>query len=185
MIEPMVSVAIFQGQGGGKKDLPEDPKPSESESDKSKSEEKSTQQKKLEDQIAEVAKKYGLDMKELKGSDKNSKESHREIKFKFTLDPSNWKMGVTVLSFIVATIYLLMRSDSKSISWQEFRTEYLDKGLVDRLEIVNKELVRVYLRRDGGGVASNQGIGVANTGVGVVNTVWPRVYRVLSSRCTT
>ena len=51
----------------------------------------------------------------------------------------------------MAVVYLLSRSsNSKKISWQEFRTEYLDRGLVDRLVVVNKDEVRVYLRRDAG-----------------------------------
>jgi len=93
-----------------------------------------------------------------KKSNKNSKEDHFEFKFEF--DPS--KIGGTVvLAFLAAALYLYLRNDSKSINWQEFRTEYLDKGLVERLEIVNKELVRVYLHRDGGGVTNNSGVGVA------------------------
>lgn len=33
------------------------------------------------------------------------------------------------------------------MSWQELRNEYLAKGMVDRVEIVNKEVARVYLRQ--------------------------------------
>ena len=36
--------------------------------------------------------------------------------------------------------------DGNEISWQEFRNTYLATGMVDRLEVVNKEHVRVYLR---------------------------------------
>lgn len=34
----------------------------------------------------------------------------------------------------------------REISWQEFRTTYLATGMVDRLEVVNKTVVRVYTR---------------------------------------
>ena len=46
--------------------------------------------------------------------------------------------------------------NTRHISWQEFRINYLEKGEVDRLEVVNKNVVRVYLRRDAG---SGPGVG--------------------------
>ena len=48
--------------------------------------------------------------------------------------------------------YMLTRPsmNSRRISWQEFRVNYLEKGEVDRLEVVNKDVVKVYLRRDAG-----------------------------------
>jgi len=36
-------------------------------------------------------------------------------------------------------------SNSREITWQEFRTAFLDKGLVDRLDVVNRNKVKVYL----------------------------------------
>ena len=52
----------------------------------------------------------------------------------------------------VAGLYLLstvshgLGADGSEISWQEFRNTYLATGMVDRLEVVNKEHVRVHLR---------------------------------------
>jgi AFG3 family protein len=52
----------------------------------------------------------------------------------------------------VAAVYLLYTLAGGSqprgdeISWQEFRNTYLATGMVDRLEVVNKEYVRVHLR---------------------------------------
>lgn len=48
--------------------------------------------------------------------------------------------------------YMLTRTsnEGRQISWQEFRTHYLEKGEVDKLEVVNHNIVRVYLRRDRG-----------------------------------
>lgn len=44
---------------------------------------------------------------------------------------------------------MLTRNDNaRLISWQEFRTQYLERGEVDRLQVINKNVVRVYLRRD-------------------------------------
>ncbi|KAI8883263.1 ATP-dependent metallopeptidase Hfl [Backusella circina FSU 941] len=47
---------------------------------------------------------------------------------------------------------------SREITWQGFRTQLLDKGLVDKLVVVNRNRVRVYLRQEANslGVSSNQ-----------------------------
>ncbi|KAI9476108.1 MAG: peptidase family M41-domain-containing protein [Benjaminiella poitrasii] len=47
---------------------------------------------------------------------------------------------------------------SREITWQGFRTQLLDKGLVDKLVVVNRNRVRVYLRPEAGslGVSSSQ-----------------------------
>ncbi|KAI8991527.1 peptidase family M41-domain-containing protein [Mycotypha africana] len=39
---------------------------------------------------------------------------------------------------------------SREITWQGFRTQLLDKGLVDKLVVVNRNRVRVYLRHEAG-----------------------------------
>ena len=46
--------------------------------------------------------------------------------------------------------YLLMRSSipSKEINWQVFRMNYLEKGEVDRIAIVNKSVAKIYLKSD-------------------------------------
>ncbi|OLL26152.1 Mitochondrial respiratory chain complexes assembly protein [Neolecta irregularis DAH-3] len=41
--------------------------------------------------------------------------------------------------------FLFSEPASKEITWQEFRSAFLDKGLVERLEVVNRSRVRVYL----------------------------------------
>ncbi|KAI8092955.1 peptidase family M41-domain-containing protein, partial [Halteromyces radiatus] len=48
--------------------------------------------------------------------------------------------------------------NSREITWQGFRTQLLDKGLVDRLVVVNRNRVRVHLRPESTslGVASQQ-----------------------------
>ena len=40
---------------------------------------------------------------------------------------------------------------SREITWQEFRTAFLDKGLVDRLEVINRSKVRVHLHSNATG----------------------------------
>ncbi|KAK9900399.1 ATP-dependent metallopeptidase Hfl [Cystobasidium minutum MCA 4210] len=51
-------------------------------------------------------------------------------------------------------LHFLTNSDSASreITWQEFRTAFLDKGLVDKLTVVNRSKVRVHLHSNATGV---------------------------------
>ena len=74
------------------------------------------------------------------------------FEFNFKFDPQNWNYLVP-LGLALAAGYMLTRPglNTRHISWQEFRINYLEKGEVDRLEVVNKNVVRVYLRRDAGG----------------------------------
>jgi AFG3 family protein len=49
--------------------------------------------------------------------------------------------------------YQLLSNDglaTKPITWQEFRANMLDKGLVEKLEVLNRSTVRVYLISNGG-----------------------------------
>ncbi|KAI5289748.1 AAA ATPase afg3, partial [Ascosphaera acerosa] len=59
------------------------------------------------------------------------------------------------LNFIIASCltYYIYRSmfpgeDSHDITWQEFRTTFFDKGLVEKLTVVNRNRVRVSLHRE-------------------------------------
>lgn len=47
-----------------------------------------------------------------------------------------------------AFMYLYYRnnSPSKEINWQMFRTQYLEKGEVEHIEISNKSVAKVYLK---------------------------------------
>ena len=89
------------------------------------------------------------------GSGRGPKDvEQRTIKFEYKIpnfDPQNWNYWLP-LGLAVTAGYMLTRPsmNSRRISWQEFRVNYLEKGEVDRLEVVNKSLVKVYLRRDAG-----------------------------------
>ncbi|KAF7985299.1 hypothetical protein HWV62_6465 [Athelia sp. TMB] len=53
-----------------------------------------------------------------------------------------------------AALYMYMNyssAPSREITWQEFKNNYLDKGLVDKLTVVNKSLVRIQLHANAGG----------------------------------
>jgi len=60
------------------------------------------------------------------------------------------------MNMIIATIistYILYRftspeASSREVTWQEFRSAFLDKGLVDRLVVVNRSKVNVYLHNN-------------------------------------
>ncbi|KAJ9657092.1 AAA ATPase afg3 [Coniosporium apollinis] len=59
--------------------------------------------------------------------------------------------GTFLTSAFVA--YLLFRmavpgENSREITWQEFRTTFLDKGLVEKIVVLNHNRARVYLHRD-------------------------------------
>lgn len=76
-----------------------------------------------------------------------------EKRFDFKdFDPRNWGNWVP-LALALAAGYVLTHSSGqpRQISWQEFRINYLERGEVERLEVVNRNLVRAYLRRDSTG----------------------------------
>lgn len=62
-----------------------------------------------------------------------------------------WDTGTFLTAAFVS--YMLYRSavpgeNSRDITWQEFRTQYLDKGLVEKLTVINRRQVRVTLNKD-------------------------------------
>lgn len=66
-------------------------------------------------------------------------------------DPSNMNM-TTMLPALLAT-WVLWRltapqENTREMTWQEFRNTFLDKGLVERLEVINRNRVRVHLRKE-------------------------------------
>ncbi|KAJ1723515.1 AAA ATPase afg3, partial [Coemansia biformis] len=66
--------------------------------------------------------------------------------------PSNFPdyMQVIVAAMVTYELYYVMKADKKSqVTWQEFRRVYLDRGLVERLVVVNHNSVRAVLRGAG------------------------------------
>ena len=55
-----------------------------------------------------------------------------------------------ISAFIAYVFYrmLVPSENSKEITWQEFRTSFLDKGLVDKLTVINGNRVRVSVHRE-------------------------------------
>lgn len=50
-----------------------------------------------------------------------------------------------VLSFTVST-FMMGRQEEHEVSFQEFKTKLLEKGLVDHIEVTNKTKAKVYVR---------------------------------------
>ncbi|KAF3170608.1 AAA ATPase afg3 [Orbilia oligospora] len=66
---------------------------------------------------------------------------------------AEFKMDLPSLVTSAVVSYILYRTvvpgeNSREITWQEFRTTFFDKGLVDKLTVVNRQRVKVSLHRD-------------------------------------
>ncbi|XP_056307743.1 AFG3-like protein 1 [Danio aesculapii] len=67
----------------------------------------------------------------------------------FPWDDRDFRHLLLAASGVAALLlYLLFRDPGKEITWKDFVHRYLDRGLVERLEVVNKQFVRVILERD-------------------------------------
>jgi AFG3 family protein len=62
--------------------------------------------------------------------------------------------ALAIGSAVAYLLYTTMNPDggNREITWQEFRTAFLDKGLVDKLVVVNRSRVRVHLHSNATGV---------------------------------
>ncbi|KAI9749761.1 MAG: Mitochondrial inner membrane m-AAA protease component [Chaenotheca gracillima] len=76
----------------------------------------------------------------------SGQENPGEKKFEFKLDTSN----TLLIAFLAYFTYQLIMpgENRKDITWQEFRTTFVDKGLVEKLTVVNGNRVRVSLHRE-------------------------------------
>lgn len=66
--------------------------------------------------------------------------------FEFKLDPSSF-IVTTILSYMLYTTFF-PGENSRDITWQEFRSNFFDKGLVEKLTVLNRSRVRVDLNRE-------------------------------------
>lgn len=80
------------------------------------------------------------------GPQKASQENNdwRNMDFKFDLNTFIFS------AFLAWLFYRLIvpGENSREITWQEFRTTFLDKGLVEKLVVINGTKARVYLHRE-------------------------------------
>lgn len=80
-------------------------------------------------------------------------ESNRKSNMDGPKPPDMPSMNV-VLGTVLGS-YLLYKvtapsNNGRELTWQAFRSQLLDKGLVDRLEVINRNRVRVHLRNEAG-----------------------------------
>ncbi|KHN80405.1 AFG3-like protein 2 [Toxocara canis] len=57
--------------------------------------------------------------------------------------PTNWQQIAISVAAMLGVYMLLEYSSYKEISWKEFFSDFLEKGIVERLEVVDKRWVRV------------------------------------------
>jgi AFG3 family protein len=90
---------------------------------------------------------------ESSGKEKAKEESKESKKkdgasqvYEFKMDLSN----ILVSAFVSYLLYRLVvpSENSREITWQEFRTTFFDKGLVESLVVINGNRVRVHLHRE-------------------------------------
>ena len=85
--------------------------------------------------------------KEGQRQQKNKSNGDQNFKiFDFRMDPTNFIISAFVSYYVYRSI--VPPESYKEITWQEFRANFLDKGLVEKLTVVNKNNVRVELYRD-------------------------------------
>jgi AFG3 family protein len=72
--------------------------------------------------------------------------------------PNQYQFSISLQQFgLLATIIYISyqlaspESSSREITWQEFRTAFLDRGLVEKLTVVNRNRVRVHLHSNAAG----------------------------------
>ncbi|KAG1474532.1 hypothetical protein G6F56_000308 [Rhizopus delemar] len=102
---------------------------------------KNQAKEKVEEAASQHAKKSSDQIpKPPKNSNSNSNNKQPET-------PMNWNavLGTALGTWLMYKLTSDTES-SKEITWQGFRSQLLDKGLVDKLVVLNKNRVRVYLR---------------------------------------
>ncbi|KAJ2846564.1 AAA ATPase afg3, partial [Coemansia erecta] len=141
-----------QDQKESEKPSEQDPKPDpKDEGDKKAQEEASADKKSSSDDVGKKGPKKGE-----KGND-----------FFGVGNDMNWMQTLT-LSFVAYEMYRFTRgNDEPQITWQEFRRTYLDRGLVERVVVINRNTVRAMLHPGiSAGNINNGSDGNANTGNG-------------------
>jgi AFG3 family protein len=77
---------------------------------------------------------------------KDDKSSNNQILGGFKLDLNTVIVGA--LTMWLVSSFVLPSENSKEITWQELRTTFLEKGLVEKIIVLNHTRAKVYLRRE-------------------------------------
>lgn len=101
-----------------------------------------------------------------KKKNKNEKEepAFEIFNYKFTMNQLV-QFGVPIF-FITWTLYN-SSSSIQEITWSQFRNNLLEKGIVEKLVVVNKNQVKVYLKQNMMGLPSSNGDISNTTGIGL------------------
>ena len=91
---------------------------------------------------------------EIKPKNKNKQTSGSSENFSWTGETKFDTQGLILSLFVAYLIFktVMPSENSKEITWQEFRTTFFDKGLVEKLTVSNRSRVRVDLHRESTGL---------------------------------
>ncbi|KAL2816782.1 peptidase family M41-domain-containing protein [Aspergillus cavernicola] len=92
-------------------------------------------------------KKKQWDESRQQGKEKDQSGKKPDFKaLEFRFDPATFLVASLIAFYLYRSIF--PGENSKVITWQEFRTNFFDKGLVERLTVLNNNRVLVELHRD-------------------------------------
>ncbi|XP_022966558.1 ATP-dependent zinc metalloprotease FTSH 10, mitochondrial-like isoform X1 [Cucurbita maxima] len=78
-------------------------------------------------------------------SKEDSNTGHADSQENFTRQFQNLIAPLMFVGFIFSSLFMAPREE-KQISFQEFRNKLLEPGLVDRIEVANRSIAKVYVR---------------------------------------
>jgi AFG3 family protein len=84
--------------------------------------------------------------KDDKGKQQGQQGSQGFQAFEFKFDPASFLISSLIAYYAYRSLF--PGENGKEITWQEFRNNFFDKGLVERLTVLNSNRVRVELNRD-------------------------------------
>ncbi|KAJ5266697.1 Mitochondrial respiratory chain complexes assembly protein YTA12 [Penicillium angulare] len=116
---------------------PKDPKEQETEKNKEESE----SEKGKEESGKQEDKNKNDQQKKKKGIPPNAKV------FEFRFDPASF-LVTSLVTYYIYRSFFPGESGGREITWQEFRANYLDKGFVEKLTVLNHSRVRVDVDRE-------------------------------------
>ncbi|KKK12927.1 putative mitochondrial inner membrane AAA protease Yta12 [Aspergillus ochraceoroseus] len=96
-------------------------------------------------QQEEQGQKQGEQQQQKDGADQGNKQPNFKV-FEFRFDPATFFVTALVTYYLYRSVF--PGENTKEITWQEFRANFFDKGLVEKLTVVNSNRVRVDLHRD-------------------------------------
>ncbi|KAL4763917.1 peptidase family M41-domain-containing protein [Aspergillus foveolatus] len=103
-----------------------------------------SQENEQKDGQKEGQKQSGQNGQKQQGKSQSDSPEFKTLDFKF--DPASSLISTVIAYYIYRSIF--PGDNSKDITWEEFRSKFLDKGLVEKLTVTNRTRVRVELNRD-------------------------------------